>query len=242
MILRDKVVLVSGGGSGIGRQIARECANEGARVVAADINQEGLDETVSGRTNVSSRVTDVTLEQDVSDLVSETLERFGRIDALVHSAYWTNPQPLLDTAPEDYERTQRVILKGAYLLARSTIPAMLRQGSGVIIPIASTHSVVAFPNFFAYQVAKAGLLGYVRSIAADYGPAVRAVALAPGAIQTPALNDAPENLRNELVDRSLTKRLGTAHDVARAAVYLISDDSSFMTGNIFLLDGGWTAM
>lgn len=242
MRFRDRVIIISGGGSGIGQHIAWELADEGAEVVVADINAEGLDETEKARASVHAQVCDVRDEDSVRQLVDATMAQFGRIDGLVHSAYWTDPKPLLETEPEEFQKTQDVVLKGAYLLARHVIPIMIRQGRGVIVPIASVHSVLGFRNFFAYQVAKAGLLGYVRSIAVDYGPAVRAVALAPGAIDTPALHDTSAEVRATLADGSLVKRIGTAHDVARAASFLLSDDSSFMTGTMLLLDGGWSVL
>ncbi len=243
MRFQDQVILISGGGSGIGQHIAWELADEGAQVVVVDINAEGLSETERARSNrVHVHLCDVRDDDGVRQVVAETMAQFGRIDGLVHSAYWTDPKPLLETGPEEFQKTQDVVLKGAYLLARHILPVMLQQGRGVIVPIASVHSVLGFRNFFAYQVAKAGLLGYVRSIAVDYGPAVRAVALAPGAIDTPALHDTSEEVRATLAQGSLAKRIGTAHDVARAASFLLSDESSFMTGTMLLLDGGWSVL
>ncbi len=241
MRFQDQVMVISGGGSGIGQQIAWELADEGATVVVADIQREGLQATES-RSGVHSLFCDVREDESVHDLVKDTMAQFGRIDGLVHSAYWTNPKPLLETEPHEFQKTQDVILKGAYLLARHILPIMLQQGRGVIVPIASVHSVLGFRDFFSYQVAKAGLLGYVRSIAVDYGPSVRAVALAPGAIDTPALQDTAEEVRATLAEGALVKRIGTAHDVARAAAFLLSDDSSFMTGTLMLLDGGWSVL
>lgn len=242
MRFQDQVIVISGGGSGIGQHIAGELVDEGARVVVADINRDGLSETEKMRTGIRAHFCDVREDASVKDLVAMTMKEFGRVDGLVHSAYWTNPKPLLETDPEDFQKTQDVILKGGYLLARHILPIMLKQGRGVIVPIASVHSVLGFQNFFSYQVAKAGLLGYVRSIAVDYGPSVRAVALAPGAIDTPALQDTAEAVRATLADGALVKRIGTAHDVARAAAFLLSDDSSFMTGTMLLLDGGWSVL
>lgn len=242
MRLLDKVVVISGAGSGIGRQIARELVEEGAQVIALDINGDGLKETQSGLERCDTLKVDVTDWPAVQHAITTVAERYGHIDGLVHSAYWTNPKPLLETDIEDFERTQSVVLKGAYLLARAIIPVMQQHQGGVIVPIASVHSVLGFQNFFAYQIAKAGLLGYVRSIAVDYGPSVRAVALAPGAIDTPALQDTSASVRASLAEQALVKRIGTAHDVARAAVYLLSDESSFMTGTTLLLDGGWSTI
>lgn len=164
--------MVSGAASGIGRQIALECTAEGARVVGLDISPDFL---ALGAEGTEGLVVDVSDESAVEGAVRHTVSRCGKIDGLVHSAYWTNPKPLLETQPEDFDRTYQVILKSAYLLARAVIPVMRENQGGVIVPIASVHSVLGFKNFFAYQVAKAGLLGFVRSIAVDYGPEVRAV-------------------------------------------------------------------
>ena len=242
MRLKEKVVVVSGAGSGIGRQIAIEAAEEGAHVLALDVHHEGLAATTARAEGIEGAVVDVTNAKAVNEIIQNTVRQFGHIDGLVHSAYWTNPKPLLETSTTDFDRTLDVVVKGAFFLGRAVIPVMLANQGGVIIPIASVHSVLGFSNFFAYQIAKAGLLGYVRSIAVDYGPSVRSVALAPGAIDTPALSDTAADVRESLVEKSLAKRIGTAHDVARAAVYLLSDESSFMTGTLLLLDGGWSAI
>jgi NAD(P)-dependent dehydrogenase (short-subunit alcohol dehydrogenase family) len=175
-------------------------------------------------------------------MADEVVLRWGGIDGLVHSAYWTRPTTLLETSINDWQRTLDVTLKGAFLLAKACIPKMQARGGGVIVPIASVHSLVGFPEFFAYQVAKAGLLGFVRSVATDYAPTIRCNAVAPGAIQTPALNDASPEVRRAVTEGALLKRVGTAHDVARSVIYLLSEESAFMTGSTLVLDGGWTAV
>jgi NAD(P)-dependent dehydrogenase (short-subunit alcohol dehydrogenase family) len=212
--------------------------------MALDINEPGLMELSrdnNGRALHCERC-DVSDANDVRDSVAAALAHFGRLDGIVHSAYWTRPKPALETSEDDWRRTWDVCVTGAFLLARCGLPAMLSSGGGVIVPIASGQSFVGVPGFFAYQVAKAALLGFTRSIAVDYGPTVRCVAIAPGAIDSPALADAPEGMRATLAGASLAKRLGRPEDIARSAVFLLSDESSFITGTCIVVDGGYTSV
>lgn len=185
---------------------------------------------------------DVRHPQAVERSVDDVESHWGSLDGVVHSAYWTRAKPAVETDDEIWHTTLDVILKGAYLLAKYSIPVMLRRKGGVIVPVASVHSFVGFRGFFAYQVAKAGLLGFVRSIAADYGPTIRCNALAPGAVDTPALRDASKEVQEEVRIGSLLKRVATAEEIARATIFLLSDESSFMTGSTLVVDGGWTAV
>lgn len=244
--LVDEVVVVSGAASGIGRQIVLECLAEGARVAALDIDAQGL---ATLRTEAKLRpsalltsVTDVTRADAVSEVAHTVKDHLGPVTGLVHSAYWTRPQRLTETLSSDWQKTLDVTLHGAFVLSQEFIPVMLVSGRGAIVPIASVHSLVGFPGYFAYQVAKAGLLGFVRSVAVDYGPTVRFNAVAPGAIATPALDDAPLAVRQQVEAQALLRRVGTAHEVARAVIFLLSAESSFMTGSTLVLDGGWTAI
>lgn len=243
--LNQQVIVVTGAASGIGRQIALECLEEGACVVAVDIDAQGLASlgveagTCANRVLIS--VTDVTRTEGIEAMVDRSLRQFRTITGLVHSAYWTHPQVLTDTTVDDFQKTLGITLTGAFLLSQAMIPVLLDHGGGSIVPIASVHSLVAFPGYFAYQVAKAGLLGFVRSVATDYAPTIRCNALAPGAIDSPALNDAPPDVRRRVEEQALLKRVGTVHEVARAAIFLLSEESAFMTGTTMVLDGGWTA-
>jgi len=246
--LEGRVVVISGAASGIGLQIARECIGEGATVAALDISETGLaavrQESKAQRweERISTHLVDITSDSQVRATIEGIEQMHGGVDALVHSAYWTLPRAAVDTEETDFVRTLDVTLKGGYLLCKYAIPSMLARGRGTIVPIASVHSMVAFEGFFSYQIAKAGLLGLVRSIAADYGPTIRCNALTPGAVETPALQDATPEVRRSVINGALLKRAASAAEIAKAAIFLLSDDSSFMTGTSLVVDGGWTAV
>ena len=156
--LFGKVLVISGAASGIGRAIAQECTSEGASVVAIDINVPGLDTLArdSGSSPLRCVPCDVSVAKEVEGAMAVGLDEYGRIDGIVHSAYWTLPRPALATEEEDWRRTWDVCLSGAFFLAKYGIPAMLQNDGGVIVPIASGHSFVGIPGFFAYQVSEGG--------------------------------------------------------------------------------------
>jgi NAD(P)-dependent dehydrogenase (short-subunit alcohol dehydrogenase family) len=175
-------------------------------------------------------------------MVQACLKEYGALDILHNNAYWAPlNRPLADTTEEEWDRTIDVTLKGVFLGCKYAIPEMIARGGGVIINTASTSGLTGSPAFAAYMAAKGGVIQLTRSVALDYGPyGIRCNAIAPGIIETPATRDilAEPQRRQQLLGRCLVGRIGQPEDVARAALYLASDDSSFMTGHVLVLDGG----
>lgn len=244
--LEDKVAIVTGGGSGMGRAICGEFARRGARVVVADLVLQAA-ETVaadidaSGARAVASG-SDVTREDDVGRLVVETLSRFGRIDVLVSNAGARLVKPFLEHTLEDWNRMLSVNLTGHFLAARAVAPAMIEQGSGKIIVNASIAGLVGRPDRIAYCAAKTGALGLVRAMAMDLRHKNICVnALIPGSIATPLNAAAASDPGVDWGRETLAGRWGTGDDIARAAAFLASDDSDYITGAELRVDGGWVA-
>lgn len=253
--LKNRTAIVTGGSSGIGRAIALHFAAHGANVVVADITLEAIEggEPVcdliarQGGTALFLR-TDVSRAADVELLTSLTVSRFGRLDILVNNAVLRAGKPLVDTEEADWDRVMDVSLKGAYLCARAAVRQMLRQdpiveARGRIVNISSQHGHVSAPEDFAYGVSKAGIAYMTRQIAADYGPRqIVCNAVAPGKILTGKGGRAVEPRWLEYsAARTPWPRLGTPQDVANAALFLASDEASFLTGHNLFVDGGWMA-
>lgn len=243
-----KTAVVTGAASGIGRETALCFAEEGARVVVADIDVRRGEETVraietSGNTAVFVE-TDVASPDSVAALVNATVSHFGSLDILHNNAYWA-PQyrPLADTSQEEWERAIGVTLGGVFNGCKFAIPVMAMQGGGAIVNTGSTAGLVASPKFGAYMAAKGGVLSLTRSVAFDYADdGIRCNAVCPGLTETPAtervLSD--EERRSWLFQRIPAGRAGLPVDIAAAVLFLASDESSFMTGQVVCVDGGRT--
>jgi NAD(P)-dependent dehydrogenase (short-subunit alcohol dehydrogenase family) len=241
-----KVAIVTGAASGIGRATARLLAREGAQVVVADIDAEGGHATVEGialeRGQAEFVQTDVSQADQVQAMVARAVERFGRLDVLHNNAYWAPLNtPVVDTTEEQWQRTIDVTLKSVYLGCKFAIPVMVERGGGSIVNTASTAALVASPQFAAYAAAKGGVVALTRNVAFDYGPrGIRCNAVCPGLIETPAtapvLADAQR--RQWLTEKIVVGRIGRPDDIAAAVLYLASDESTFVTGQTIVVDGG----
>ena len=250
MRLNDKVAIVTGACSGIGRATAACFALQGARVVLADIDaQQGqlVEADIRQKGGRSLYVqTDVSVRSDVRSMVEAAVDAYGRVDVLVNSAGKAIPGNAIEISEDDWDRCLAVNLKGAWLCCREVI-AQMPVGGGSIINIASTHPLRAQSNYFPYAVAKGGMLAMTASLSVDFGPrGIRVNSICPGFIETP-MNDAalaqlsqsPQKLQFFLAAHPL-RRLGQADDIAYACVYLASDEARFVTGTTVIVDGGRT--
>jgi NAD(P)-dependent dehydrogenase (short-subunit alcohol dehydrogenase family) len=248
MRLQDKVVIVTGAASGIGRAIAIRFGQEGAKVVVADLNDAGGAGTVeaigaAGGTAlyVHAHVAD---EGEVSRLIRGTVDAYGRLDILINNAAICQGADVLDIEPPVWDLNLDVVLKSVYLCSRAALPPMIAQKSGAIVNIASVNGVTALGNA-AYSAAKAGVINLTQNLACAYGPhGIRVNAIAPGTIATEIWASRLQK-NPHVFDRIAAwyplKRVGKPEEIASAALFLASDEASFATGATFVIDGGLTA-
>jgi glucose 1-dehydrogenase len=253
MRLSNRVAVVTGASSGIGRATAIALAEDGARVVVADLQEESRDgeqpsttEAIAQHGGETAFVRcDVSRSADVTALFAVARERFRGVDILVNNAGVFVRNALTDVSEDEWDRVLSVNLKGYYLTARLAIPIMLeRGGGGAIVNVGSIHGLLGTGMAASYCASKGGVDNLTRQLAVDYAPrGIRVNSVAPGTIETAMskpFRDDPDMLA-EYRRRTLLPRLGMPRDVANAVVFLASDEASFITGHTLVVDGGWTA-
>ncbi|WP_453992771.1 SDR family NAD(P)-dependent oxidoreductase [Bacillus nitroreducens] len=241
--LQDKVAIITGGASGIGAATARLFVEQGAKVVLVDLNEEkgkAFEEELRALNAEALFVkANITSEEEVANIYKQTIEAFGKVDIVFNNAGIGRVQPSHELEYSEWRNTVNVDLDGVFLVAREAIREFLKTGGGVIVNTASMYGWVGSPGSAAYNAAKGGVVNLTRSLALEYAEQnIRVNALCPGFIDTPII---PEESKQVLRDMTPMKRLGQAEEMAKAVLFLASDDSTFMTGNSLIVDGGYTA-
>ena len=245
--LDQRVVMITGGGAGIGRDSALAFAREGASVAVVDVRGDRAAQTAQQVRDAGGQaqpfVCDVRNAEEVQTAVDQALAAFGRIDILFNDAGTTRPGSVLSVSLTDWEMVLDVNLRGTFLVSRAVLPQMLARGNGVIINMGSVDGLAADPNMAAYNAAKAGVINLSRSMAIDFGAqGVRTNCICPGPIGTPVILRMFTDERRAAMDAATPLgRIGKPQDIAAIAVFLASDDAAFINGTTIVADGGLTA-
>lgn len=252
MKLDGKAAIITGAGSGIGQAAAILFAREGARVTVADVSVSRGQDTVAqiemnGQNAIFAHV-DVTQASQVQRMVQATIDAFGRLDILFNNAGTNLAATITETGEEDWDRVMAVNVKGVFLGCKYAIPAMIQTGGGVIINTSSAAGIVGLRGLAAYTASKGAVLQLTRNIALDYAQyKIRANILCPGVTESPMTLEViethpdPEAMRLRMERGRPMGRMAKPEEIARAALFLASEDSSFMTGAPLIVDGGYTA-
>ncbi|MGB9885983.1 MAG: SDR family NAD(P)-dependent oxidoreductase [Moorellales bacterium] len=246
MRLRNKVAVITGAASGIGREVALLFAREGAQVVASDLNQEAgrlvVDEIGRAGGTAVFMEADVTQEEQVRSLMEQAFGRFSRLDVLVNSAGVAEAAPVGELEEQRWNYVVGTNLKGIYLCCKHALPFMKRSGGGSIVNLASIAAQVAIPGLAAYAASKGGVVMLTKSMALDYAKDnIRANAVCPAFIRTPLTLEGPmKDALDTIIPLHPLGRLGEPIEVAYACLFLASDEASFITGACLYVDGGYT--
>jgi NAD(P)-dependent dehydrogenase (short-subunit alcohol dehydrogenase family) len=250
-MLKEKIAIVTGAGSGIGKATAEHFTQHGAKVLAVDWNAAAGAKTAEGIVNSGGEAVfyhaDVSKADQVEAMVSTAVDRFGGLDILVNNAAIQVLAKLVETTEEDWDRIHSVNLKGVFLGCKYAIPAIRKRGGGAIVNIASVLGIVADPDLAAYCAAKGGVISLTRVAALTYGvDGIRVNCICPGDVETPLVEDYfnkdpdPAKLRQEIYSKYALRRIAAPNEVAKVAAFLASGQSSFMTGSAVVMDGGLT--
>lgn len=236
----NKTVVITGGAKGIGEACAKAFLEAGANVAVLDL---AIDDIVNDNKRLSL-ICNVTQSSRVEDAMKQVFDKFGSIDYLVNNAGIQRYGTVTDTTEDDWDLVMNTNLKSYFLCAKYALPYMQRNQQGVIINVSSVQAFVTQDKVAAYASSKSALLGLTRSIAIDYAPSIRCIAVCPGTIDTPMLQHAinlssdPGSVLSECKDMHLLQRIGNAQEVAALIRFLCSDEASFITGESIRIDGG----
>ena len=255
MRLQEKVAVITGGGSGIGRAASLLFAAEGAKVVVVDyqgvygraVGQETADEVKAAGGEAIYVETDLTVEEEVASMVRRAVETYGKIDILFNNASHGYSSPLimttlLDTPEPDWNEVIKNNLNSLFFCTKYCQPEMAKAGGGSIINTGSSNALVAVPGADAYTAAKGGVVALTRIMAITYAPDIRVNCICPGAVRTPMIATMLAVLEDYMNQNIPLKRVAEPEEIARVALFLASDEASYITGAIIPVDGGWTTL
>ena len=251
MKLQNKVAVVTGAGSGMGKAITILFAKEGAKVIAADMNHETLNKVVAEITanggTTKPVIANVTKEQDIQNMIDAAVNTFGSLDILVNNAgIMDNFVPVADVTDELWEKVFAVNVTGPMRATRKALPIFIKKGSGVIINIASAGGLLGSRAGVSYTASKHAVIGLTKNVGFQYAKlGIRCNAIAPGAVNTnigkTIYNPSQFGMERALAGMNLNPRVGEPEEIARVALFLACDDSSFINGTVITADSGWTA-
>ena len=240
--LKGKVALVTAAGQGIGKATAIAFHNEGAKVIATDINDKTLNDLNKEYPNIDIKKLDSTNKEAIKDYISAV----SKVDILFNAVGFVHHGTILECDEKDWDFSSNVNVKSMYFMCKAILPIMVKQNGGSIINVSScASSLKGFPNRFVYGTTKGAVIGLTKSIAADFVKQnIRCNSIAPGTVFSPSWQDrvnqspAPVQAKKDFIARQPMGRLGTAEEIAAVAVYLASDDATFTTGTTISVDGG----
>lgn len=242
MTFQDKVVIVTGGAQGIGREISLQFAKEKAKVILFDLNEEALAKTVD-ELKIHSQIEGVKVSvaslEEVEKNVNKIIDNFGRVDILVNNAGITKDNLILRLSESDWDKVLEVNLKGSFNCIKAVVKYMVKQRGGKIVNISSVIGVMGNAGQVNYAASKAGIIGVTKSLAKELGSrGINVNAVAPGYISTAMTDKLNDKIKEEMLARIPLGRFGEAGDVARAVLFLASEDASYITGQVLVIDGG----
>ncbi len=243
MILKDEVSLITGGARGIGREIALTFAKEGSDIVICDVNQETLEATKVQVEGLGRRtetfLVDVTIGEQVEDMVNKILDKFQKIDILVNNAGITRDSLIVRMKEEDFDKVIAVNLKGTFNCTKAVSKVMMKQRHGKIVSIASIIGIMGNAGQANYAASKAGIIGLTKSVAKELASRnINVNAIAPGFIETDMTAKLADDIKSQMLALIPLNRFGKASDVANMALFLVSKAASYITGQVILVDGG----
>ncbi len=243
MKLKNEVTIVTGAGSGIGKETALLFAKEGAKVVVADINEKSGNETVEDIKKAGGEGIFVKLDacnrELAKQMVKETLEKYGKIDVLIANAGIVQDALLTKMTEEQWDKVINVNLKGTFNCIQAVVDVMIQQGKGIIINTSSVVGLYGNVGQVNYSAAKAGLIGMTKTLAKELGKkGIRVNVVAPGFIVTPMTANVPEKVLELMKEKTPLRKLGEPRDVANAYLFLASDDAKYVNGAVLSVDGG----
>lgn len=244
MRLEDRVAMITGAGSGIGKGIAMRMAQEGADIIAIDINEGGIKDTASKVTSLNRKVltllANVAVKEEVEKAVQEALKVFDKIDILVNNAGIERSATVIKMTAQQWDEVLDVNLKGVFYCTQVVAKKMIEKGYGKIINISSIAGKVGLFGSANYCAAKAGVIGLTRVTALELAKKnINVNAICPGPIDTPLFHNIPEKFRQQMLEAVPKGRVGTPQDIANLALFLASDEADYITGQAINCDGGW---